>query len=192
MKANVRIIVTAAAALAAVVLAVALVASPWDDHGRSGAISSGSAAIPQPSVDKLSKLTRSRIAPESRRVDLAIVSPRASDLFDALRSRNAAAGTADRGNPALDAFQTGEVPQRIYTEVNNALDSVNSALRARRARQGSLAGLDAAQASLDLQPALSAHAVAGPSRQTDLSGGIQASGRRMAAWSFQTSSESGS
>ena len=35
--------------------------------------------------------------------------------------------------------------------MNNALDSVNRAVRARRARQGSLAALDAAQASLDLQ-----------------------------------------
>ena len=47
------------------------------------------------------------------------------------------------------ALRAGEVPQRICTEVNNALESVNRAVRARRARQGSLAGLDAV--SLDLQ-----------------------------------------
>jgi hypothetical protein len=86
--------------------------------------------------------------------ELGTLSTRANHLFDAVGSRNwnAAAGTAHRMSPALDAFQAGEVPERIYGELNNALDSVNRAVRARRARQGSLAALDAAQASLDLQP----------------------------------------
>ena len=169
MKANVRIIV-AAAALVAVVFAVALVTSPWGDDGRSGAASSGSAAIPQPSVDKLGKLTRSRIAPESQRDDLAMLSPGANDLFDALRSRNwnAAAGTAHRMDPTLDAFQAGEVPQRIYTQVNNARDSVTSVVRGRRARQGSLAALDATHVSLDLQLRYrpTGHTIVGPQPTT--------------------------
>ena len=45
MKANVRIIVTAVAALVAVAFAVALVTSLWTDVGHSGAASSGSVAI---------------------------------------------------------------------------------------------------------------------------------------------------
>jgi hypothetical protein len=85
--------------------------------------------------------------------ELATLSTGANHLFDAVKSRNwnAAAGTAHRMSSALAAFPAGEVPQRIYSEVNNALESVNRAVRARRARQGSLAALDAAQASLDLQ-----------------------------------------
>jgi hypothetical protein len=177
VKANVRIII-AAAALVAVVFAVALVTSRWDDGGRPSA-SFGPAIIPQPSVDNLRtrtvewhgqqiKTLQSRFVVylNGRIYEVAVddyaqsddgavwyFSMGANDLFDAIRSQNwnAAGGTAHRMNAALAAVRAGEVPQRIYTEVNNALDSLNGAVRARRARQGSSAALDVAQASVDLQ-----------------------------------------
>jgi hypothetical protein len=69
----------------AVLLAVAmLVACGCTGHSRSGtsasspaspgAVPSGPKTIPQPSLDKLSKLTRSRLAPDSERVDLVLPS----------------------------------------------------------------------------------------------------------------------
>ena len=70
----------------AVLLAVVtmLVACGCTGHSRSGAatssptsagaVPSGPKTIPQPSLDTLSKLTRSRLAPDSRRVDLVVPS----------------------------------------------------------------------------------------------------------------------
>jgi hypothetical protein len=51
-----------------------LVISPWSDGGGSNAPAASSGTIPQPSLSKLGKLARSRLAPDSRRVDLAVPS----------------------------------------------------------------------------------------------------------------------
>ena len=80
MKANRwMIIAIAAAAMAAAAFAAALVTRPWDDDsgsgsGGSGAATSSSKTIPQPPLGRLSRLTRRRLAPNSRRVDLTMPS----------------------------------------------------------------------------------------------------------------------
>jgi hypothetical protein len=167
VKVNRRIIAIAAVVLAAAVLAMAHAASPWHRDSRSRAASSSGRAT----IGKLqSTLLLGRYNGNHWRAETTI----------------------------LGAFPAGEAPQRIYSELNSALDSVNRVVRARRARQGSPAALDAAQASLDLQLWYRRTVEVNVSRfelwarQPELSGGIQAAGRRMAAWPFQTSSESSS
>jgi hypothetical protein len=148
VMANVRIIVTTAMAFVVVAFAVALVTSPWDHDGHSDAAYSGSAAIQSQFVTH-----RPADSQSHQPAEVPTLSTRANHLFDAVGSQNwsTAAGTGHRMSAALAALRAGEVPQKIYTEVNNALESVNRAVRARRARKGSPAALDAAQASVDLQ-----------------------------------------
>ncbi len=74
-----RIATIAAAALAAVVVPSACQSdggsAPTDSNGTgTGAGTAPAATIPQPSVDTLSRLTRSRLAPDIQRVDLVVPS----------------------------------------------------------------------------------------------------------------------
>jgi hypothetical protein len=136
VKAKRRIIVIAAALVAAV-FALALVASSWVDGSQSGAAASGSATIPQPS----SALLVGRYGGQPWRAETTLLP----------NTR-----TVERHGQRIETLQSQFVANlngRVYAynEVNNALDSINRAVRARRARQGSVAALDAAQASLDLQ-----------------------------------------
>src|SRR4051794_17003201 len=66
-----RILAVGTAVLAAAALAAPLVISHWSDGGGSQAPAASSETIPQPSLSKLGKLARSKLAPDSRRVDLA-------------------------------------------------------------------------------------------------------------------------
>ena len=84
---------------------------------------------------------------------LHTLSTSAISLLDATGSRDWTAASAgiSRMNAAFSTLQSGEVPERLYAQMNNALDSLKEAVRTRRARKGSLAALDVAQANLDLE-----------------------------------------
>lgn len=83
---------------------------------------------------------------------LSKLSTGATRVLGAIGSGNWAAASAGvKGMNAAWSTQSNAGPQRLDAEMGNTLDALTQAVRARRARKGSAAAVDAAQAALDLE-----------------------------------------
>ncbi len=84
--------------------------------------------------------------------ELRALSRNADDAFAAARSKNwkAASRAAGGMTTGWDAVEAG-MPERLATRMIDALDALDRAVGARNRLQASLAALDVAQASLDLE-----------------------------------------